>query len=258
MEEGGGISSMGGRSAETTARELIREFYNTAEFPALAERNFAVESEYAAQRQAPGSLVLRQRFDNIPVFEGRFEITYDAQGRVLMMTSGGLLHRVPSETQPRIGVEEAILTAMESVGLSRPASPLNLIRERSFLEYENPLGPYNPIAADQWIFPLDRNRGLPAWRILLEAGESRYFEIVVDALEGAVLLRRNLHTQAGTARVWLESPSKGARELVRMPDSWLAPGNRLPPAIMWMPIWMRMATTSPTFAIRRRCATGAP
>src|SRR5215472_1490671 len=103
-------------------------------------------------------------------------------------------------------------------------SPVAGKRSGKFV-FDNPNGKNNsPITAELSIFPMTAASARLAYRIFLEVDSKSWYEILIDAGDGTLLFRHNLYVYSGQARVWPESPMKGARTLVTLPDDWL-PAN---------------------------------
>ena len=221
------LTPTAGRPPEATARGLLDELSFGLGLTGIASGNFVAESSTPARPGAPAYLTFRQTFAGIPVFEGRADFTLDAQGRVVMVNMGDLLTRAPPIETARLNEEEAIGKAIAALGMEL-ASPLRRSSGEERNGFENPFSAGNAaITPELWLFTLEPAEGRLAWRLFLEVDGNSYYEMVVDAIDGRLLYRRNLYRDAGKGRVWVESPLKGARELVDFPDGWLATGVQI-------------------------------
>ena len=53
-----------------------------------------------------------------------------------------------------------------------------------------------------------------AWHVYAEVGPEEWYEILLDAYTGELLLRHNLYVFEAQGTVYTEAPDKGARQLV--------------------------------------------
>ena len=53
-----------------------------------------------------------------------------------------------------------------------------------------------------------------AWHVFAEVGPEEWYEILLDAYTGELLLRHNLYVHQAQGTVYTEAPDKGARQLV--------------------------------------------
>ena len=53
-----------------------------------------------------------------------------------------------------------------------------------------------------------------AWHVFAEVGPEEWYEILLDAYTGELLLRHNLYVFEAQGTVYTEAPDKGARQLV--------------------------------------------
>ncbi len=170
-------------------------------------------------------LHFNQSVNGIDVYQGHVKVTLNAAGQVIQAGVGGLIPRLRITDEPALSAREAILAAFEFLGIDPPSQlePLPP-RESRQAEFRNPAGERrNPILAELSIFPMTPETARLAYRIFLETREIGAYEILIDARDGRLLIRRGLTYTMGQARVWKKSPIAGGRELVDFPAGWLPP-----------------------------------
>ncbi len=170
-------------------------------------------------------LHFNQSVNGIDVYRGHVKIALNAAGQVIQAGAGEIIPQLRITAKSALSAREAVLAAFASLGLDLPSELQPLpSREARQTEFRNPAGErYNPVLAELSIFPMTPASARLAYRISLEAGETGAYEILIDAQDGRLLLRRGLTYTMGQARVWKKSPIAGDRELVDFPAGWLPP-----------------------------------
>ncbi|MBI4877488.1 MAG: M36 family metallopeptidase [Acidobacteria bacterium] len=157
-------------------------------------------------------LDFQQQLHGTPVFEAIVKVAVAPDGHVSVATLPAPLPRSLEPLAARLSAEDAVRVAFRAAGATAPT------------EFQPDEGK-SRILADAIAFPLSRETARLAWRILLELDGRNSYELLIDAGDGSLLLRHNLHRQAGTGRIWKSAPDKGEREAVPFPESWLAAGS---------------------------------
>jgi len=167
-------------------------------------------------------LDLEQTVDGIGVFRGDVKITLNAAGEIVHAGIGEVIPGLELDGDPRLTAEDAVVAAIQSLKLRAPRVLTPAAgRQEGKQVFVNPFGAqWSDIVVAPTIFPLSPTSGRLAWRMLLEVDGRRWYEMLVDAVDGAILFRKNLYRRA-TGRVWKQSPIHGPREVVTFPDSWL-------------------------------------
>ncbi|MBI4904345.1 MAG: M36 family metallopeptidase [Acidobacteria bacterium] len=171
-------------------------------------------------------LSFQQMIGGVPVFHGVIKVGLNAQQQVLHMSAGDVI--VTSNVRPvaRLSAEEAIRVAYRTLGSQAPETIESMDAPDSARRlFRNPFPGGSEISAEEVVFPLSPVAGVFGWHILLETGPQAWYEIVVGGGDDRLLFRHNLYRFAGQARIWKQSPMRGERELVPLPDAWLAPGQ---------------------------------
>jgi len=220
----GGAPVGGSADPLALARSYLRS--QAALFP-FSENDLA-NLRIAATSRARGLtfLTLNQTVNGIPVFGGHVRMVFDANGAVLHAGVDDVIPQLIVDTRPRLQPADAARRALEWMKAGTPPAALAELPSpragRSVFAY--PAGAdFGPVVTELSIFPMTPASARLAYRVFA-ASERGRFEMLFDAAEGRLLYVADLRREAGQARVWRQSPAKGARELVDLPDSWLAPG----------------------------------
>ena len=170
-------------------------------------------------------LHFNQSVSGVDVYQGHVKITLNAAGQVIQAGAGDIIPQLRINTEPVLSKREAVLAAFKFLGLDPPSElePLPS-RQAQYAYFRNPAGEqHNPIRVQLLIFPLTPTLARLAYRLFVEAEKTRSYEILIDARDGRLLVRRGLTYSMGQARVWKKSPLAGDRELVDFPDGWIPP-----------------------------------
>ena len=171
-----------------------------------------------------------QSVSGVDVYEGRVKIVLNAAGQVIQAGVGNIIPRLRTTTKPALSEQEAVLAAYKHLGIDRLSGELEpLPSEPSrYVSFRNPAGDRrNPVRAQLCLFPLTVSSTRLAYRIFLEAEGAQSYEILVDAQDGSLLVRHDLTSSAGQARVWRKSPIAGDRELIDFTEGWIPPDGTL-------------------------------
>ena len=158
---------------------------------------------------------------------GHVQVALNAAGQVVQAGAGSLIPQLQTAAQPALSAREAVAAAFASLGIDPPSTPEPLpSSDARYSWFRNPAGgKINPVRAELSIFPMTAASARLAWRLFVQTGAMRSYEILIDAQDGRLLLRRNLTYAMGQARVWKISPLAGGRELVDFPAGWLPPNG---------------------------------
>ncbi|MEX2302154.1 MAG: M36 family metallopeptidase [Bryobacterales bacterium] len=171
-------------------------------------------------------LTLTQTVDGIPVFGGHVRMVFDSGGAVLQAGVDDVIPRLSVDTRPQLTADDAVRRALRLLNVEAPSGPLAevLTPGAGRTAFAHPGGAVlDPIIAELSIFPVTAVSARLAYRIFATSERGSY-EILVDAADGQLLYAADLSSRAGQARVWRESPIEAPRELVALPDTWLASG----------------------------------
>ncbi len=170
---------------------------------------------------------LRQEFSGIPVYEGRMDLLYSREGALVMANLGDVVTAPDVDTVARVSASDAVSAALRGIGVR--AEKVERMAEGEsgpILRYRNPTGgSAQAITGDLVILAVRPDEPRLAWRLYVDDNGGAYYEILIDAADGRLLMRHNLVRYAGSARIWKRNPLDKDRVMVTMPDSWLAKGE---------------------------------
>ncbi len=158
-----------------------------------------------------------QTVGGIKVFEGEVKVAVNSSGEVLSVREGFLVNGQTVKLKPILKEAEGLAKAFEYAG--KAVSP-------SFVEtdarankgdassFENPLNQtLEEVRSELNVVRVGDTARL-AWHVYVDVGPDEWYEILVDAHSGELLLRHNLYVFEAQGTVYTEAPDKGARQLV--------------------------------------------
>jgi len=158
-----------------------------------------------------------QTVGGLKVFEGRVQVTVNKNGEVLSVREGFLIEGQTADLNPTVDENQAIVKAFAYAGRNIASS---LVETRARNEksesaaFGNPLGTQlEDVLSELNVFRVNNSAKL-AWHIYAEVGPDEWYESLVDAHSGELLLRHNLYVSDAQGTVYTEDPGKGARVLV--------------------------------------------
>jgi len=187
-----------GSEPQSVAREFLRSH------PALFGLSDAAVDALAVARQinTPRArhITFRQTVDGVPIYGADYKVSLTADNAVVS-TGGRLFPDLRVAGQAKFTAVEATQAAASYVGplASKPGlnwdnvEPTVLRAEpgaeaRTFLRREPFRG---EVLASRVVFPLTATLGRPAWRVYLIKRPTEFYELIVDAEDGALLARTN-------------------------------------------------------------------
>jgi uncharacterized protein (TIGR03437 family) len=216
------LSAPSSLEPEMIARNFLRA--NSALFPFAAPE---IDALRLVGKDASGSavyLAFNQSWNGIDVFNGQIKFTLNSAGQVIHAGADDVVPQLNVSTRPALSAAAAVAAAFRSLRVSPPALAEPQIAEARST-FRNPRGArLSPITAELSIFPMTAVSARLAYRIYLETDPKHWYEILIDAANGALLYRHNLYVHA-QARVWIQSPMDTSRQLVTLPDAWLPPAG---------------------------------
>ena len=213
--DGDTLSEPQSDSADNIARRFLKQ--NNSLF-ALSDTGVA-ELKLTNEDLDQGTTFLDyvQMVRGLKVFEGQVQLVVNKNGEVLSVREGFLVDRPPVRGKAGLSESKAIAKAFEyggrevfpafaeiltrtsPDGTSRFANPLDV-------RFEDVLSELNIVRVG--------NESRLAWHIFVEVGPDEWYEILLDAHNGELLLRHNLYLSEAQGTVYTEAPDKGARVLV--------------------------------------------
>ncbi len=213
--EGAALSEAQSDSPDNTARNFLK---SQAEIFALSE---AAVNELKLHKEDNDNgttfLDYAQTIGGIKVFEGNVSVVVNKFGEVINVREGFLINGQAVKLKPSLNETRGIAKAFEYAG--RTVSPsFAMTRQRSDKSenssFANPLGmEFEDVLSELNVVRIGDKAHL-AWHVYAEVGPEEWYELLVDAHTGELLLRHNLYAHQAQGTVYLEAPDKGARQLV--------------------------------------------
>ena len=158
-----------------------------------------------------------QTVGGLKVFEGQVQVVVNKNGEVLNVREGFLVDGPPLRRRGAMSEAKAIAKAFEHAGRTVFPSFVENYSRASTTEmsrFANPLDlNLEEVLSEQNVVRVAGESRL-AWHIFAEVGPEEWYEILLDAYTGELLLRHNLYLFEAQGTVYTEAPDKGARQLV--------------------------------------------
>jgi Zn-dependent metalloprotease len=158
-----------------------------------------------------------QTVGGLKVFEGQVQVVVNKNGEVLNVREGFLVDGPPVRRNGAMNEARAIAKAFEHAGRNVfPSFVENYSRQTpaEMSRFANPLDlNLEEVLSEQNVVRVAGESRL-AWHIYAEVGPEEWYEILLDAYTGELLLRHNLYVFEAQGTVYTEAPDKGARQLV--------------------------------------------
>ncbi|MDQ3474360.1 MAG: M36 family metallopeptidase, partial [Acidobacteriota bacterium] len=158
-----------------------------------------------------------QTIGGLKVFEGAVQVAINKNGEVLSVREGFLASVNKMNLRPTLSEEQGLNRAFAYAGRKLDSSFVEM-RARGDVggssAFANPLGPaYEDVTSELNVVRVGEKARL-AWHVFAEVGPEEWYELLVDAHSGELLLRHNLYVIAAQGTVYIESPNAGPRQLV--------------------------------------------
>jgi Zn-dependent metalloprotease len=158
-----------------------------------------------------------QRIGGIKVFEGNVQVVVNRNGEVLSVREGFLVNGQKVALKPTLTEAQGIARAFEHAGRSVIQSFVKTHARTSqseFSSFANPLKPsYEDVLSQLNIVRVGDAARL-AWHVYADVGPDEWYELLVDAHTGELLMRSNLYVFEAQGTVYTEDPDAGPRQLV--------------------------------------------
>jgi hypothetical protein len=158
-----------------------------------------------------------QTLDGIKVFEGDIKTAINRNGEVLFVSEGFLISGQQVGLEPTLDEAQGIARAFEHAGRKvSPSFAQTLARpaKGDTAAFANPLSAANEEVLSELNVLRVGNEARLAWHVYADIGADEWYELLVDAHTGELLLRHNLYVHQAQGTVYTEDPDKGARQLV--------------------------------------------
>ncbi len=158
-----------------------------------------------------------QTVGGLKVFEGQLQVVVNRNGEVLNVREGFLADGPPRRRNGAMSEAKAIAKAFEHAGRTvAPPFVENYARQSAteMSRFANPLDVnLEEVLSEQNVLRVNGESRL-AWHIYAEVGPEEWYEMLLDAYTGELLLRHNLYLFEAQGTVFTEAPDKGPRQLV--------------------------------------------
>jgi hypothetical protein len=158
-----------------------------------------------------------QTVGGVKVFEGEVNVAVGRDGEVLNVRQGFLLSGQQVRGTPTLTEGEGIASAFGYAGRVMPPILAETRPRRSKAEraaYANPLSNHLEDVLSELNVVRVGDAARLAWHVYAEVGPEEWYEMLVDAHTGELLLRHNLYVHQARGTVYTEAPDKGARSVV--------------------------------------------
>ncbi|HEY0765857.1 MAG TPA: M36 family metallopeptidase [Pyrinomonadaceae bacterium] len=213
--DGGALSEPRSDTADNIARNFLARHNSLFALQDAGIEELKLENEDNDQ----GTVFLNytQTVGGLKVFEGQVQVVVNRNGEVLNVREGFLADGPPIRRRGAMSEAKAIAKAFEHAGRTVFPNFVALYSRQSTTEqsrFANPLDlNLEEVLSEQVVMRVAGESRL-AWHVFAEVGPEEWYEILIDAYTGELLLRHNLYLFEAQGTVYTEAPDKGARQLV--------------------------------------------
>jgi Zn-dependent metalloprotease len=213
--DGGALSAPQSNTPDNIARGFLKR--QAALFGLSDASVNTLKLEKEDNDQGTSFLDYAQTVGGLKVFEGNVKVVVDRAGAVLNVRQGFLITGQKANLKPALGEADGIAKAFEHAGRAVTPSFAETRARASSSDssaFANPLGPqFEDVLSELNVVRVGDAARL-AWHVYAEVGPEEWYELLVDAETGELLLRHNLYVHQAQGTVYTEAPDKGARVLV--------------------------------------------
>jgi Zn-dependent metalloprotease len=158
-----------------------------------------------------------QTVSGIKVFEGQIQVAVNRNGEVVSVREGFVVPTQKMIGKPAIKEFDAIAKAFAYAGkdvIPSFAETRSRESQGDSAAFANPLDPNLEDVISELNVVRINDQARLAWHVYADAGPDQWYEILLDARTGELLLRYNLYRSEAQGTVYIEAPDKGARVLV--------------------------------------------
>ena len=213
--DGGTLSEPQSDTADNIARRFLARHGSLFALSSAGIDELKLENE--DNDRGTTFLNYTQTVGGLKVFEGEVQAVVNKNGEVLNVREGFLVGVPPRKRNGAMSEAKAIAKAFEHAGRTVfPSFVENYARQSTteMSRFANPLDVnLEEVLSEQNVVRVNGESRL-AWHIYVEVGPEEWYEILLDAYTGELLLRHNLYLFEAQGTVYTEAPDKGARQLV--------------------------------------------
>jgi hypothetical protein len=213
--EGASLSEPQSEAPDKVARGFLKR---QAELFALTASGIdSLKLEREDPDQGTTFLEYSQRVGGIKVYDGSVKVVVNNEGEVTNVREGFLISGQEVKLNATLSEQQGIARAFEHAGRAGVTSFVQTVGRETAGEYSrftNPLNKnYEEVLSELNVVRVGNEARL-AWHVYAEVGPEEWYELLVDAHNGELLLRHNLYVDVAQGTVYIEDPLKGARQLV--------------------------------------------
>lgn len=213
--EGGPLSQPRADTPDNIARNFLSQHESLFVLSESAIANLRLDRE--DKDRGTTFIDYAQRVGAINVYEGSVQVVVNGNGEVLSVREGFLVAGQKIRLRPTLTETEGIQKAFEHTGRTVLPSFVETSSRASLSEkssFANPLGAdFEEVLSELNVLRVGNEARL-AWHVYADVGPNEWYEVLVDAHNGELLLRQNLYVCAAQGTVYTESPTAGPRQLV--------------------------------------------
>ncbi|HEU4594178.1 MAG TPA: M36 family metallopeptidase, partial [Pyrinomonadaceae bacterium] len=211
--EGATLSEPQADLPDNIARKFLRR--QAGLFPASASSALKLNKE--DNDSGTSFLEYSQTVGGIKVFEGEVKVAVNKDGEVLSVREGFLLDGQTVKLKPTLSEAQGIAKAFEHAGrevLPSFAETRGRDSKGESSSFANPLDTGLEEVLSELNVVRVGDAARLAWHVYADVGPDEWYELLVDAHTGELLMRHNLYVHQAQGTVYTEAPDKGARVLV--------------------------------------------
>jgi hypothetical protein len=224
------------RPAVTVTRTIPAQALRTV-VASLAERlgledgdlaSLTLIRDYVTRSNGIRTVSFAQNVDGVPVFDGVVTVHLDGNGEVILVTSSAG-RTAGRRRAAQVTVEQAVSAAVANIRPELPFAPARIADASGAARFARGQFGRDLIGTLTWL-PVDGVLRL-AWQVNVEPdNDSEAYDVLVDAVSGEVLLRRNrVYFAEGSGRV-MQSATMQALDPRRLDPTPIGqPGSACPP-----------------------------
>jgi Zn-dependent metalloprotease len=213
--DGAALSDPQSDTADNIARRFLER--HSSLFALSRAGSEELKLEHEDNDRGTAFLNYTQTVGGLKVFEGNVQAVVNQNGEVLNVREGFLVDGPPLQRRGAMNEARAIAKAFEHAGRTVFPNFVETYSRASTTEmshFANPLDlNLEEVLSEQNVVRVGGENRL-AWHIFAEVGPEEWYEILLDAHTGELLLRHNLYLFEAQGTVYTEAPDKGARQLV--------------------------------------------
>jgi len=213
--DGDTLSEPQSDTADNIARKFLARHGSLFALSSAATEELKLENE--DNDQGTTFLNYTQTVGGLKVFEGQVQVVVNKNGEVLNVREGFLVDGPPRRGNGAMNEAKAIAKAFAHAGRNVfPSFVENYSRQSSteMSRFANPIDVnLEEVLSEQNIVSVGGESRL-AWHVYVEVGPEEWYEILLDAYTGELLLRHNLYLFEAQGTVYTEAPDKGVRQLI--------------------------------------------